>query len=96
MHFNQTPQNCVCSCGASAALKTLDATALNNPFDPETDHADQVSVTHSEVIYDSDEEPANSPRRDSITSKASKKGHNETEPKVKNMIPKGKSFWPWK
>ena len=75
----------------------MDATALNNPFDTETDHADQVSVTHSEVIYDSDEEkPASSPRRDSITSKASKKGHNETEPKVKNVIPKGKSFWPWK
>ena len=82
-----------CSCGASAGLKTLDATALNNPFDSETDHADQVSVTHSDVIYDSDEEPPDkSPRRDSITSKASKK----TDPKVKNIIPKGKSFWPWK
>ena len=71
----------------------MDATALNNPFDPETDHVDQVSVSNSEVIYDSDEDPPRSTRRASI---ASKEGHNETEPKVKTVKPIGKSFWPWK
>ena len=85
IYFNQNAQNCVCSCGVSTDIKTLDVNAIRK------------SDGDSDVIYDSDEEPPSPPRRSSPTlsyrsNRSKEREQNENRPKAKRVRPKGKLF----
>ena len=74
----------------------MDVTALRKSEGDQIPEDDQVSIRHSEILYDSDEEPPSLPRRGSTTvsyrSTTSNERHNESRSKVKRFRPKGRLF----